>query len=129
MSKTVQFQTIQFSLSMQFKCKYNLIVKTLLFQAIQLSQTVLIQTIQFSISMQLVLFNPLIGSYQVLPFRARVDLGAMAMKGCSAFPKAPTPLKPHHQIVLCHIQDTRWRGLLQSNSVFHSSSRLGNTQS
>ena len=38
---------------MQFKCKYGLIVKTFLFQAIQFSQT-----IQFSISMPLVLFNP-----------------------------------------------------------------------
>ena len=27
MSKTVQFQTIQFSISMQFKYKYSLIVK------------------------------------------------------------------------------------------------------
>ena len=27
MSKTVQFKTIQFSNSMQFKCKYSLIVK------------------------------------------------------------------------------------------------------
>ena len=27
MSKTVQFQIIQFSISMQFKCKYSLIVK------------------------------------------------------------------------------------------------------
>ena len=32
--------------------------------------------------------------------RARVDLGAMAMKGYSAFPKAlPALLEPHHQIV------------------------------
>ena len=61
--------------------------KTSLFQAIQFSQTVLIQTVQFSISMQLVLFDPLIGPYQVLPFQASVNLGAMAMKGCSAFPK------------------------------------------
>ena len=38
--------------------------------------------------MQLVLFNPYGGPYQVLPFRARVDLGAVAIKGCSAFPKA-----------------------------------------
>ena len=37
--------------------------------------------------------------YQVLPLRARVDLGAMAMKGYSAFPKAPALLEPHHQIV------------------------------
>ena len=42
--------------------------------------------------MQLVLFNPYIGLLQVLPFRARVDLGAMAMKGCSAFPKNPREL-------------------------------------
>ena len=37
--------------------------------------------------MLLVLFNPLINPYQVLPLRARVDLGAMAMKGYSAFPQ------------------------------------------
>ena len=70
-----------------------------LFQAILFCQTVLFQTIQFSINMQLVLFNPLIGLYKVLPFRARVDLGAMAMKGCAVFPKAPASLEPHHQIV------------------------------
>ena len=39
--------------------------------------------------MPLVLFNPKIGPYQVLPLRARVDLGPIAMKGCSVFPKAP----------------------------------------
>ena len=37
--------------------------------------------------MLLVLFNPYMGPYQVLPLRARVDLGAMAMKGYSTFPK------------------------------------------
>ena len=40
-----------------------------------------------------------LGTYQMLPLQARVDLGAMAMKGCSAFPKAPALLKPHHQII------------------------------
>ena len=35
----------------------------------------------------LVLFDPKIGPYQLLPLQARVDLGAMAMKGCSAFSK------------------------------------------
>ena len=35
----------------------------------------------------------------MLPLRARVDLRAMAMKGYSAFPKAPALLEPHHQIV------------------------------
>ena len=46
----------------------------------------------------------------MLPLWARVDLGAMAMKGYSTFPKAPALLEPHHQIVLCHIQNTRWGG-------------------
>ena len=50
MSKTVQFQIIQFSISTQFKGKYSLIMKTFLFQAIQFSQAVLIQLIQSSIS-------------------------------------------------------------------------------
>ena len=31
----------------------------------------------------------------------------MAVKEYAAFPKAPVLLKPHHQIVGCHIQDTR----------------------
>ena len=100
MSKTVTFQTIQFSISMQFKSKYTFkLSKTFLFQAIQFSQTVLIQSIQFSISRQLVLFNPYIGPYQVLPLWASVNLGAIAKKGCSAFSKAPASLEPHHQIV------------------------------
>ena len=92
MLKTVPFQTTQFYISTQFKCKYGLIVKTFLFQAIQFSQTVLIQTIQFNIIMQLALFNPLIGLYQVPPLRPGVDLGAMTMKACTAFPKAPASL-------------------------------------
>ena len=29
MSKTVQFQSIQFSISMQYKCQYSLIVKNI----------------------------------------------------------------------------------------------------
>ena len=61
---------------------------------VKLSKTFLFQTIQFNISMPLVLFNPKIGPYQVLPCWARVDLGAMAMKGCSAFPKAPASQEP-----------------------------------
>ena len=35
----------------------------------------------------------------MLPFNVRVDLGAMAMKGCSVFPKAPVSLVPLDQIV------------------------------
>ena len=60
--------------------------------------------------MPLVLFNPQIGPYQVPPLHARAGLGAMAMKRCSAFPKAPALLGPHHQTVQCHTQDTRWAG-------------------
>ena len=49
--KLVLFQTIQFGISMQFKCKYSLIVeKTFIFQAIEFSQAVLIQLIHFSIN-------------------------------------------------------------------------------
>ena len=43
--------------------------------------------------------KPIDGSNQVLPFRARVELGAMAVKGYSAFPQTPESLEPHHQIV------------------------------
>ena len=50
-----------------------------------------------------------------------MDLGAMAMKGCSAFPKAPELQEPHHQIFSCHIQDTNG-----DVSVFYNPSRLGN---
>ena len=50
MSKTVQIKIIQFSISMQFKCIYNLIVKTFLFLTIQFIEAVQIQLIQFSVS-------------------------------------------------------------------------------
>ena len=40
------------------------------------------------------------------------------MKGYSTFPKAPALLEPHYQIVLCHIQDTRWWGLTPLQSVY-----------
>ena len=40
-----------------------------------------------------------------------MDQGAMAMNGHFALTKAQALLEPHHQIVLCHIQDIRWRGL------------------
>ena len=52
---------------------------------------------------QTVLFDPQIRPYQMLPLRVKMDLGAMAMKGYSIFPKCPR-LLPHYQIVLCHIR-------------------------
>ena len=45
----------------------------------------------------IILFN-IIYSF-TLSLRARVDLGAMAIKRYSAFPNAPALLEPHHQIV------------------------------
>ena len=39
------------------------------------------------------------GPSQVLSLWARVDLGVVAMKGYSAFLKAPALLKLHHEIV------------------------------
>ena len=78
--------------------------KTFLFQVIYSSQK-----LQFSISIPLVLLNPSLGPFQVLPRRAGVDLGVMEMKGCSTFPKAPASLEPHHQIVVIY-QDTHWVG-------------------
>ena len=61
-------------------------------------KTVLFLIIQFLLECQMDLFDLLIGPYQVLPPRFRVNLGAMAMKVFSAFPKATALQEPHHQI-------------------------------
>ena len=50
------------------------------------------------------LFHPLIGPSQMLLLWARGNLEAMAMKGYSAFLKAPVLLEPHDQFVYCHIK-------------------------
>ena len=47
----------------------------------------------------------------MLPLQVRVDRGEIAIKGHSALPEAPALLEPHNQIVLDHIQDTRWKSL------------------
>ena len=64
----------------------------------------------------------------MLLLQARLDQGEVAMNEYSAFPKASALLGPH-QIVLCHILDTRWRSLtlLQRRvGVFYSASQQGN---
>ena len=62
--------------------------------------TVIFQIIQFSLTAQFKCQTvPYIGPYQVLPLWAWVELGAMAMKVYSVFPKASALLKPDHQIV------------------------------
>ena len=84
-----------------------------------MSKTFLFQAIQFSISILLVLFNPCIEPYQVLPLRARVDLGAKAIKGYSA------------SDCLVSYRRTLVAGFLplcrEAVSVFYSPSRLGKT--
>ena len=42
----------------------------------------------------------------MLLFRTKEDLGAVAVKEYSTFPKDIALLESHHQIILCHIQDT-----------------------
>ena len=44
---------------------------------------------------QTALFDIKIGFYQLLPLQARVDLGVIAVKGYSAFPKVPALVEPH----------------------------------
>ena len=65
----------------------------------------------------------------MLPGWARVNLGAMAMKAYSAFPKAPALLEPHHKIVWCYIQSHSLGGVLllcrDAVSDFYSPSLLG----
>ena len=55
----------------------------------------------------MLLFDPQIGPYQVQPLQARVDLGTVAMKRYSAFPKALVLLESCNKIIISHIQDTR----------------------
>ena len=56
------------------------------------------------------------GYCQALPLQARVNLGAIAIKGCSAFLKAPALIEPHH--VWYHIQDTHWGSLTEMQLVY-----------
>ena len=61
----------------------------------------------YKVKCWIVLFDPYIEPHQVLSFRVKVDLGMMAMKGYSTFPKAPG-LKSRHQIILYKIHGTLW---------------------
>ena len=53
----------------------------------------------------------------MLPLRARVDFGVMAIKEYSTFPKAPALVEPHNEIVQCHIQVTHGGGSYPSIEV------------
>ena len=47
----------------------------------------------------------------MLPFWARVDLAAMAIKRYPASSKALALQEPHHQLVQCHKQNIGWGGV------------------
>ena len=74
-------------------------------------------------------FNSQIGLYQALLFRARVDLGAMAMKGYSTFPKTLALLTLHYKSVLSIISRTLVEGVLSlfrdAVGIFYSLRQLG----
>ena len=116
--QTVLFQTIQ-------SCRRTVFVDT------QLNvKEFLFRTIQFSISTQFTSIWTK-GPHQVLPFWARVNLGAIAMKRFSGFSKAPASLEPHHQIVQNHTRTLVGGGVgflhlcRSAVGVFYNSSRLG----
>ena len=67
----------------------------------------------------------------MLSIWARVDLGAMAIKLYSAFPKAPAVLESNHEIVKCHIHNTHLGNEVLpfckgAVSIFYSPSQLDN---
>ena len=101
-----QFHFQQFSLALV----HSLNIKTLLFQAIQFSLSAQFSSV-WSID------KTLSGATTLGQSGPR----AMAMKEYSAFLKAPALLEPHHQIILCNIQDTRWRGLLPHTQIYSRS--------
>ena len=67
---------------MQFKCKYGLIVKNISISSYS------VYSIHFSISMLLVLFNPWIGPYQVLPLRGQSGPGSNGNEGVLRIPQS-----------------------------------------
>ena len=125
-SKTVPFQTFQFSISTQFKCKYTVYLsKTFLFQAIQFSQAFFIQTLQFSISMRLVLFNQ---SGATNPSQS--GPGSNGNEGVLCIPQSSsiTGASPSDRLALYWGHSLGWvlplcRGVF---GVFYSPSRLSN---
>ena len=117
----VLFQTIQFNIRTEFVkniyiSRYsvhsnsynsnNSVYYTYSFFHSQRSvRTVLFQTIQLSIKKQFYFINTLfssfshIGLYHVLPFRIRMDLGVIKMKGILLILQSWRILKPRHHIV------------------------------
>ena len=82
MSKTNLFKQFTISVSTQFQCEKQFYFKQFILAQVH----------------SLFLTDPLLSPYQVLLLQVIVDLGEMAMKGYTTFPKAPALLEPHHQI-------------------------------
>ena len=56
------------------------------------------------------------GPKQVLPLWVKVDLGVMAMKGYSSFPKGPE-LEPHHQILEGYYSSAEMQSLYSTGTA------------
>ena len=121
--QTVRFQTIQFSISTQFKCQKHIYFK--LFSLVNKDKwsevllciannpiklqsfiytelnfkTVLFQKIQFCVSTRFSSIWSIDRTLSGAKTLRQRDLETMAMKGFSAFLKSPILLEPHHHIV------------------------------
>ena len=112
MNKTILIQTIQFSISIDF-VNTQLNVKTVLFQTIQFSVNTVSMSkqfyflkIQFCISTQFSSILPIYKTQPVSTTQGQSGPGSDGNEGILHIPQSPALLEPHHQIVLCHIQDT-----------------------
>ena len=111
-TKTVSFQTILWSISTQFKCKYTVYLsKTFLFRVIHFSQTVLIQAIQFRISTQFSSIWPIDRTLSGTTTPRLSGHESDGNEGIPHIPIGPAFLETHDQIVKCHNQDIRWGNL------------------
>ena len=87
MLKTVQFQTIQFSINTQLKCKYYLIVKNISISSNSVCQVVVIETVQFSLMKNLVYTVKFQKSTMLNKGSYTVNLKEMVMEKIPFIPK------------------------------------------
>ena len=98
MSKTVQVQTIQFSISTVF-CLLTVKWKKVNFKQPSLAK------LQFSS------IWPIDRTLSGATTSGQSEPGSDGNKEVFYIRQAPALLEPHHQIVSCHNQDTRWGSL------------------